>query len=280
VRFGNLGGLVNVFTCSTIKVLPAGREPAWVCETPQPMATSPETGAPPAPMGLLSRFIGIITSPKATFQAVVAHPRWLGMLALVTLVVAIGVSLPMTTEAGRQAALDNNVRQMENFGMRVNDEMYSQMADRMWIAPYQTFGAILVFSPIISVIFAGILYGIFTILSGGQATFKQLFSVYTHSTAISALAQVFTGPLNLFRGSMSSATNLAVLLPMLDENSFIGRLMGMIDLFLIWWLVVLAMGLGVLYRRRTQPIAFALFGLYAVIILAAAAVMSAFGRSN
>jgi hypothetical protein len=115
---------------------------------------------------------------------------------------------------------------------------------------------------------------------GGQATFKQLFAVYVHSTAISAVGQLFTGPLNYFRGSMSSATNLAVLLPMIDEHSFIGRLLGMIDLFLIWWLVLLAIGLGVLYRRRTQPIAIGLFGVYAVIILAAAAVMSAFGRTN
>ena len=38
----------------------------------------------------------------------------------------------------------------------------------------------------------------------------------------------------------------------------------MIDLFLIWWLLVLAIGLAVLYRRKTQPIALALYGVYAV----------------
>ena len=29
----------------------------------------------------------------------------------------------------------------------------------------------------------------------------------------------------------------------------------MIDMFLIWYVLVLAIGLAVLYRRRTQPIA-------------------------
>jgi hypothetical protein len=231
-------------------------------------------------MGLLSRFVGVITSPKATFQAVAAHPKWFGMLALVTIVVAVSVSLPLTTEAGRQAALDNNVRQMENFGVQVNDEMYANMQKSMGFAVYQTFFSILFFAPIISVIIAGILYGVFAVLMGGQATFKQLFAVYVHSTAISAAGQLFTGPLNYFRGSMSSATNLAVVLPMIDENSFIGRLLGMIDLFLVWWVVLLAIGLGVLYRRRTQPLAIGLFGVYAAIILLAAAVMSAFGRTN
>jgi len=240
---------------------------------------STEAGATVAPMGLLSRFVGVVTSPKATFQAVVAHPRWFGMLALVTVIVAVCVTLPMTTEAGRQAALDNQVQQLENFGMQVNDEMYANMAKGMRFAAYQTFFTILVVGPIISVILAGILYGVFAVM-GGQATFKQLFAVYVHSTAITAVAQLFTGPLNYFRGSMSSATNLAVALPMIDEHSFIGRLLGMIDLFWIWWLVLLAIGLGVLYRRRTQTIAIGLFGVYLVIILGIAAVMSAIGRTN
>jgi hypothetical protein len=183
----------------------------------------------------------------------------------------------MTTEAGKTAALDTQVRQMENFGMQVNDEMYAQMRQRMAYSLYTTPISILVIAPIMTVIIAGILFGIFTMM-GGQASFKQLFAVYVHSGAIGSLGQLFTGPLNYFRGSVSSATNLAVALPMIDEHSFIGRLFGMIDVFIIWWLVVLAIGLGVLYRRRTQPIAFTLFGLYAVIILAAAAVMTAFGR--
>ena len=239
-----------------------------------------EAGATVAPKGLLSRFVGIVTAPKETFAAVVAHPRWFGMLTLVTIVVAVCVALPMTTEAGRQAALDNNVQQMENFGMQVSDEMYANMAKGMRFAAYQTFFSVLVAGPVISVIIAGILYAVFAVLMGGQATFKQLFTVYVHSTVLSAVGQLFTGPLNYFRGSMSSATNLAVLLPMIDEQSFVGRLLGMIDLFIIWWLVLLAIGLGVLYRRRTQPIAIGLFGLYAVIIVVLAAVMSAFGRTN
>jgi hypothetical protein len=228
-------------------------------------------------MGLLSRFIGIITSPKATYEAVIAHPRWLGMLALTVVIVAIGTTLPMTTEAGKQAALEQQVHQMENFGVQVNDQMYADMSRRIDYAPYTTFVSILIIGPIFTVIVAGILFGVFTMM-GGQASFKQLFAVYVHSTAVSSLAQLFTGPLNYFRGSVSSATNLAVLLPMIDEKSFLGRLLGMTDLFLAWWLIVLAIGLGTLYRRKTQPIAISLFAVYVLIILAAAGVMSAFGR--
>jgi uncharacterized membrane-anchored protein len=51
----------------------------------------------------------------------------------------------------------------------------------------------------------------------------------------------------------------------------------MVDLFVIWWVFVLAIGLAVLYRRRTQPIALGLFSVYAVIAVVVAAIMSRMG---
>jgi len=91
---------------------------------------------------------------------------------------------------------------------------------------------------------------------------------------ITALGQLFVGPLNYFRGSVSSPTSLGALLPMLDEKSFFGRLIGMVDIFAVWWVFVLAIGLGVLYRRRTQPTAITLLAIYGVIVVCIAAFMS------
>jgi hypothetical protein len=66
---------------------------------------------------------------------------------------------------------------------------------------------------------------------------------------------------------MTSVANLGALLPMLPEKSFLAHLLGTVDIFLVWYIVVLAIGLGVLYRRRTQPIAISLLSVYAVIAL-------------
>jgi hypothetical protein len=129
-------------------------------------------------------------------------------------------------------------------------------------------------------IISGIVYAVFNAAMGGEASFKQVLAVVVHAGVVWSLSAVFTGPLNYFRGAVSSATNLRVLLPMIDEKSFVGRLLGMVDLFIIWWLVVLAIGLAVLYRRRTQPVAITLLAVYAVIALCVAAVMSSFGGGN
>jgi hypothetical protein len=107
---------------------------------------------------------------------------------------------------------------------------------------------------------------VFNAALGGDASFKQVFTVAVHVGPIGLLGQLFTVPLNYLRGTMSSSTNLGALTQsMLDDSSFTAKLLSMIDIFVIWQLVVLSIGLAVLYRRRTQPIATSLFVLYAVI---------------
>lgn len=237
-------------------------------------ATTP-TGPSPAPMNVFSRFIGIITAPRATFASVVAHPKWLGMYLLTAALIAFGAALPMTTEAGKQAALDQQVSQIESWtGNPVSDEQYEQTRKGMAFAPYTTAGAIIIGSVLIAALMAGLLFAIFNAAMGGEASYKAVFTVLIHAGVISALGQLFTGPINYFRGAVTSATSLAAVLPMLDDQSFMGKLAGMIDVFILWWLLVLAIGLGVLYRRKTQPIAISLFAVYAVIIVAIAAWMS------
>jgi len=239
--------------------------------------TATSAGATPAPKGLLARFIGIITAPKDTFASVVPTPKWLGMLAVTTLMIAFFTALPLTTEAGRQAALDQQVQQMQSFGMTVNDQMYDQLQKGAGRLPYTTGGALLVFGPIMAVVIAGILFAIFNAALGGEASFKQVFSILTHAGVISAISAVFSGFVNYFRNGTGSVANLGALLPMLPEKSFLAGFLGTVDVFLIWYIVVLAMGLAVLYRRRTQPIAISLLGVYAVIAIVVALVKSRAG---
>ncbi len=236
--------------------------------------TTVAAGATPAPMNVFARFIGIITAPRATFQSVAAHPRILGMLLLTATISAFGAALPMTTDAGKQATIDKQVQAMESFGMKVTDDVYAALQKRTASLPYTTAASVVIASPIMFAIFAGILFAVFNGAMGGEARYKQIYAVVVHSGVIGALQQFFTGPLNYFRGAVSSPTSIGALLPMLDEKSFLGRLLGMIDIFSIWSVLVLAIGLGVLYRRRTQPIATTLFGIYVIIIVCIAAFMS------
>jgi hypothetical protein len=71
--------------------------------------------------------------------------------------------------------------------------------------------------------------------------------------------------------------NLGGLLPMLPEDSFAAHFFSALDVFLIWYVIVLAIGLAVLYRRRSQPIAISLLAVYGVIAVAIALLKSRVG---
>jgi hypothetical protein len=227
--------------------------------------TAPAAGPAPAPKSLLARFIGVITAPRETFQSIVATPKLFGMLALTTVLAAFFTALPMTTDAGKQAAIDNNIQQIQSFGVQVNDQMVEQMQKGAGRMPYTTGISVLVVAPIIAVILSGILFAIFNAALGGEASFKQVMTVYVHAGAVSTLSAVLSGAVNYFSGRVGSVTNLGALMPMLPEKSFGAHLLGTVDIFLVWYIIVLAIGLGVLYKRRTQPIAISLLSVYGVI---------------
>jgi hypothetical protein len=234
----------------------------------------PAEGAlPPLP----ARVVGVLTSPRATFARLAADPRWLGML-LLTMTVTIGATTwLLSTDSGQQALLDQQVATLESFGRVVSDEMYAAMQDRLPYAAYLQAGTLLVAMPLVTFAVAGLLFGVFSGLLGGDATYRQVLAIVTHAGAVSIVQQLFSAPLNYARESLSSPTNLSVFFPMLAEESFLAAVFGTIDLFIAWWIVILAIGLGVLYRRKTSGIATGLFAVYGVIALAIAAVKSALG---
>lgn len=228
----------------------------------------------PTPPSLMSRAVGVITAPRATFEKIVAAPRVGGALMLVTIISTLAVGLLLSSERGQQAWLDQAVAQQEAFGQTVSDEAYARMQDMSKYAAYMGAVQFIVGVPLGALIMGGILYAIFNALMGGSATFKQVMAVVAHSQIISALAFLVTTPINYVKGTMTGATNLGVLFPMLDESSFAARLLGMMDLFLLWWLFVLSVGIAVLYKRKTSSVAMVLFGIYVVIALGFAAFIS------
>jgi len=88
---------------------------------------------------------------------------------------------------------------------------------------------------------------------------------------VSSLQGIVTAGL-LLLGAKPSGTNppganLAIFVPMLEETSFVTKFLGSIDLILVWWIVTISIGLGVMYRRRTGGIATTLLAIYVVIAL-------------
>ena len=236
--------------------------------------TAPQP-SPAVSKNVVARLLGVLFSPRATYADVAASPRWLGALVLVVLITAGSTFAFLSTDVGKNAMLDQQMRTMESFGIKLNDQAVERMESSAARAPY--FGAATqgIALPIAAAAFAGVLFAIFNAMLGGDAKYKQVFAIVVYSGAIVALGALFVLPIDYFRESLSSPTTLVAFLPFLDENSFVARLFGWIDLVRIWWFVSLAIGLGVLYRKRTGPIAITLLALYGAIGLVIAAIQSA-----
>ena len=227
------------------------------------------TSTPPGPApqpGLLARLIGVLFSPRETFAAVVARPRWLGAMAVAILIMSAAQFALLSTDIGKQLALDQQVSAIEAFGVTITDETYAQMEQGMENARYTGPISLIIGLPLVAAISAGILHVMFGLVGGGNGTYKQVYAISAHTAIVNSLQLVFTTIVTLAAGRAAGA-NLSVFAPTLEETTFVYRFLSAIDLFYVWSTFLTAVGLGVLYKRRTGPIAMVLFGIYLVIAL-------------
>ena len=234
------------------------------------VATAPAASAAPDP-NLAARILGIYFSPHDTFRAVVARPRWFGVM-LITLVIGAACQyVIMSSPELQDAMIDQQIRRMESGGTAASDQQIAGIERMMGLLPQIYPVATFVIGPLFVAAIAGIFVGIFTTLMGGQGTFKQMFAVLTHSGLISMLSGIFSAALVAAgvppSGVRPPGANLGIFLPMLEEGTFLLGMLQTIDLFLIWWLVVLAIGVGVLYKRRPGGIATTLIAIYVGIAM-------------
>jgi hypothetical protein len=226
-----------------------------------------ETASATAPdPGLFARMVGVLLSPKETFAAIAAHPRWLGVIAI-TLVVSAACQYVILSSPAMQDAMYEQATRNPNM-TEAQVAGAERVIERLPI--FLPIGTVLLGAGFTAAV-AGILMLIFSTLMGGSAQFKQVYSVVAHSGVVSTLQGIVTAGLIMLGAKPSGTTapgaNLAVFVPMLEETSFITRFLGAIDLILVWWIFTLAIGLGVLYKRRTGGIATTLLALYVVIAL-------------
>ncbi len=137
-------------------------------------------GAPVERVGLGARVLGVLTSPRETFERVMADPRWIGILVLGVGGVAVLSSAFVSTEFAQRSILDQQIASMEASGQPASDDVFA---------------------------------------------------------------------------------------PTLGDDTFACNLLSVIDLFHVWWVMILAIGLAVLWKRRTGPIAATLYGIHAGIAL-------------
>jgi len=230
---------------------------------------------PPEP-GILSRAVGIVVSPGATFAHVVRSPRPAGILLLVCLVIGLAAGGPQLTAHGQQQMLAMQRQQLARSGVTVTPEMTARMEQFAPYFGYTTIVSTFVALPVATLVLSAVCWALFNILLSGSATFKQVLGIVAHAQVIRSLGAVAAAPFIWVQGfqSLAGPFNLGGLAPMLDPSSRVAIILGGLDFFTLWQIVVLAIGLGVLYRRGSSGIAAGLIAAYVAAVAVFTAVFS------
>jgi Yip1-like protein len=241
---------------------------------------------------LAVRMYDVIRRPRATFAAIVQAPSWVAVLIVTTTTTLLCTLGFVSTDVGRQALVDQWERTATAFGQTVDDVSYTRMEERAangGVGLLYAAGTALAYGPLLVFAVSGVLFAVLRGRSGADLLrgrsgadpvgprYIQLLAVVAYAGVILALRQVVAAPINYVRESISSPTTLVQFFGMVDEASPIARFLGVIDLFVVWWIVVLAMGVSILYRRPTRNLALAFAGAYVVLALLTALVMAVSG---
>ena len=250
---------------------------------------------------LFARVLGVLHSPRTTFDAVARAPRWFGVVALAFLVATASTAILLETEVGQLALLDQWERRTYAFGQSIDDGQYAALEEASRHGAAVAALSSLASGPLLTVGLSGLFFAIFQagrpagrvagrvasrpdepVLAGRSAfadrpTYRQVLAVVAHAGVILALRQVIAAPITYTRESLASPTTLAVFFTMLDEASWPARVFGILDLFVIWWIVVLAIGMSVLYGRPARRLATMFVGTYVTLAVVLAVVMAITG---
>jgi Yip1 domain len=195
------------------------------------------------------------------------------VLALIT---AASQALLFQTEVGQVALVDQWERTTLAFGQPVDEARYAEFQALSGKGPLYGVATALVSGPVLTLVLAVVVTLVFR-RGNRNVSFSQVLAVVAHASVILAIRLLVSAPVSYAREATGGATSLGLWFPALDAASFAGRFVGALDVFVLWWVVLLAIGVGVLYGRQARALAATFLGVYAGLALLLAVTMTALG---
>jgi hypothetical protein len=238
---------------------------------------STETVAPPEQkvedVSTFGRIVGVFTSPGKTFASIDASPGWL--VPVLVMIVANLIFFYYAGDIVLQERLEQQEQTLVEQGLDA-EQIEQRMALGASIGKWMGYGFSVIGPFIAVVVVSAVFMFVGNTVLGGETTFKKLMSVTAHSWLILSLYALILLPLILAQGTSLVTFSLASLMPDSAATTFLYQLLLRVDLFSIWCIAVFSIGLGVIYKMKTQKMATAVVVVYALYALGAAGLSSLF----
>lgn len=224
-------------------------------------------------MESLKRLVGVLLAPTETFRKLAERPTW-----AVALIVLVALTATVGTVANQKIDPDAQREQMrtmfeERQGLRGDelDESVDQameMTERFgWIG-----GVVAMFLITAIFLIAALFFLVGTNLIGGELGFVRSLATTVHGMMPHAVGQLIALPILLASGPLDPGvaqrgeflrSNLAFLAPE-DASVVVTGLLSGLDLFALWSVVLVAIGLSVVGRLSKGAAAALSIGWWAI----------------
>jgi hypothetical protein len=234
-----------------------------------PTIPTPES---PEEVSSLGRVVGVIFSPKATFQSIARRPTWLVPIILLCIVESCIVGV-YGHRIGWRGLIEKQMAANSQFQQLTAAEQESRIQLGLKYAPPVAYVEVIV-GPFLAVLmFAGIFWLIFNLAVGAKFGFKTSLAVVSYGLVPGILLSL-VGILIIFLKDPSDvdlqhlvASNAGTFLSS-DSSKWLVALLSSFDLFLFWEMILLAMGFN---AAAPKKISFAgaffwILGLWALVV--------------
>jgi hypothetical protein len=207
----------------------------------------------------MDKIINIFFSPAKVFQSLKEKPAW--TLPLVIVLVFVALTAVVTVISTKDVAMAKQEEILKERGM---SEEQIQQAKVFMTGPMPIiFGAIgaIIVTGVILLIFALLLNVLIPTL-GGVASFARVFSVVSHSALVMVPGNIIRLLLILVTKSLYATTSLAAFTPNLARNSIAFQLLASFDLFTIWEMILVAMGIRIANDMKKNNAYLLVFGIW------------------
>ncbi len=228
-------------------------------------------------IGIWRALFGWIDQPKKTLRYVIKEPRWPLWLApvliiLVATIIVTVVSAPLLSELSRQQAEEQMQAQMASIPEEQAEQVRSTMdtfTSPLFVGAMGI--AFTVLGLILTWLFRGALLFFIGYLLGTDNRYIQMVTLVLWAWLPFALRDLVQAIYVLLNGQLAINKGLSFLVASGDQAQNAGNLLygflGQIDIFLVWHLLLVGIGIAVSTRSTTTKTALATIGYWIVTAL-------------
>jgi hypothetical protein len=223
----------------------------------------------------IQRMLYIFTAPTRTFVDILRDTSW-WLPFLLSALISYGFIFAMVSHVGWDRLTENGIKQNPSAAERMNSMPPADRANAMEFSKKITQGityAIPILSLLFAAIFALVLWGTMNFLFGGHATYGQVFAVWIYGTLPLVLVGIF-GAITMFAGMDPDSynpqnpvgTNIGYYLSQ-ETPKWLSVLASQFDLFWIWAMILVGIGLAIVAKTKRSAGLTAVFGWWVLITI-------------